>query len=136
MIDEELVKLWAADYDKLKEELKNAPGKYDITIPKVIEASAKKSRIMSQVFKELANERKEDGNLVPVIMGYIMARNITEALMGSMLACAVTNQPPEEISRVFSSIIYKEMASPYATLQWECYQKDLIDEFLAEEQKP
>lgn len=135
MIDENLIKLWAQDYDALKDELKKAPGKFDITIPKVIEACASKSKIMSEVFKELASERKEDGNIVPVIMGYIMARNIAQLIMGAMFTCAVANRPTEEMASAFSSIIYRELASPYAMSQWEGFQKDLIDKFLDEESK-
>ena len=130
MIDENLIKLWAQDYDALKDELKKAPGKFDITIPKVIEACASKSKIMSEVFKELAAERKEDGNIVPVIMGYFMAENVAQKLMGALTAGAIGNMSPGAMTCMVKSILYNDLASQFAMTLWENAQKGWIDDFL------
>lgn len=135
MIDEELMKEWAENYDKLKEELLNIHKRFDITVPQVIEAVSKKTHGMAEVFKELAVSKQEDGNIVPVIMGYTMADTLTNLIMAALSTSILTNQPPSVMAQTISTILYNEVAAPLAMIQWENVQKDLMDDFLAEESK-
>lgn len=135
MIDEELMKEWAENYDKLKEELLNIHKRFDITVPQVIEAVSKKTHIMADVFKELAVSKQADGNIVPVIMGYTMADTLTNLVMAAMSTSILTNQPLSVMAQTISTILYNEVTAPLAMTQWENVQKDLMDDFLAEESK-
>jgi len=135
MIDEDLMKEWVDNYERLKAELPQIQERFGITIPQVIEAVYKKTKSMSDVFKELAITRQADGNIVPVIMGYIMADTLTHLVMSAMTTCALTNQAPHTMAQAISTILYNEVAAPLAMTQWENVQKDLMDDFLAEESK-
>lgn len=130
MIDEELKENWKAAYDQLKESLLNDEALKKLTLTPVIKSLAEKTHELSDCFNELVETRREDGNLVPVIVGYFMAENVAQKLMGALTAGAIGNMSPGAMTCMVKSILYNDLASQLAMTLWENAQKGWIDDFL------
>ena len=124
MIDEELKENWKAAYDQLKESLLNDEALKKLTLTPVIKSLAEKTHDLSDCFNELVETRREDGNLVPVIVGYFMAENVAHKLMGALTAGAIGNMSPG------AHISHFQVHSQFAMTLWENAQKGWIDDFL------
>lgn len=130
MIDESIKEQWKKAYDKLKESLQNDKVLKELTLKPVIKSLSEKTHDLSDCFNELIETCKDDGNLVPVIVGYIMAENVANKLMTSLTAGAVANMPPGAMMCMAKSIIYNDLASQLAMTLFENSQKGWIDDFL------
>lgn len=130
MLSEELIELWKTQYDQNKKDLLKACAnhkEFDAQTM-LLQAVAKKQKAMEEAFKDLAMTRKDDGNIVPLVMSNISAQNVAEMVTNTILLGAITHAPPEMLIANVQRMLYFEVFAPFLMSYWEKLQKDLIDE--------
>ena len=135
MLSDELIEIWKTHYDENKASLlKACEQRKDVDAQTLLlQTLSKKQKAMEEAFKDLAMTRKEDGNLVPIVMANITAQSVADMVTNTILVGAAANVPLPLLSAKVQSLLYFEVISPFLMSYWEKLQKDLIDEALMDE---
>lgn len=138
MLSDELIEIWKTQYDENKASLLKACEKRkDVDAQTLLlQTLSKKQKAMEEAFKDLAMTRKEDGNLVPIVMANITAQSVAEMVTNTILVGAAANVPLSLLSAKVQSLLYFEVISPFLMSYWEKLQKDLIDEAIMDDGGP
>lgn len=133
MIDDEFKRAWIKSYKKVRKYLRNNIKACGGSESLFISNLSRKSEVITETLKELATTRKNDGNLVPLIMARMMSGNIASECINLFTQGFMLNQRPSFVADELESIVYEELAVPLCITLWEAVQKDLIDAELANE---
>ena len=133
MIDDEFKRAWIKSYKKVRKYLRNNIKACGGSESLFISNLSRKSEAITETLKELATTRKNDGNLVPLIMARMMSGNIALECINLFTQGFMLNQRPSFVADELESIVYEELAVPLCITLWEAVQKDLIDAELADE---
>lgn len=133
MIDDEFKRTWIKSYKKVRKYLRNNIKACGGSESLFISNLSRKSEVITETLKELATTRKNDGNLVPLIMARMMSGNIASECINLFTQGFMLNQRPSFVADELESIVYEELAVPLCITLWEAVQKDLIDAELANE---
>lgn len=138
MLSDELIEIWKTQYDENKASLLKACEKRkDVDAQTLLlQTLSKKQKAMEEAFKDLAMTRKEDGNLVPIVMANITAQSVADMVTNTILVGAAANVPLPLLSAKVQSLLYFEVISPFLMSYWEKLQKDLIDEAIMDDGGP
>lgn len=133
MIDDEFKREWIKSYKKVRKYLRNNIKACGGSESRFISNLSRKSEVITETLKELATTRKNDGNLVPLIMARMMSGNVALECINLFTQGFMLNQRPSFVADELESIVYEELAVPLCITLWESVQKDLIDAELADE---
>lgn len=138
MLSDELIEIWKTQYDENKASLlKACEQRKDVDAQTLLlQTLSKKQKAMEEAFKDLAMTRKEDGNLVPIVMANITAQSVADMVTNTILVGAAANVPLPLLSAKVQSLLYFEVISPFLMSYWEKLQKDLIDEAIMDDGGP
>lgn len=133
MLSDELIEAWKEQYDTDKECLLKVCDSYKDKDARsiLVKAVAMQQQALEDAFRELAVIRKDDGNLVPVIMANITATNVAEMVVHKILQAAMTDAPPQKMILAIQNLLYFEVFAPFIMSYWDNLQKTLIEEELA-----
>lgn len=138
MLSDELIEIWKTQYDENKANLlKACEQRKDVDAQTLLlQTLSKKQKAMEEAFKDLAMTRKEDGNLVPIVMANITAQSVADMVTNTILVGAAANVPLPLLSAKVQSLLYFEVISPFLMSYWEKLQKDPIDEAIMDDGGP
>ena len=138
MLSDVLIEIWKTQYDENKASLlKACEQRKDVDAQTLLlQTLSKKQKAMEEAFKDLAMTRKEDGNLVPIVMANITAQSVADMVTNTILVGAAANVPLPLLSAKVQSLLYFEVISPFLMSYWEKLQKDLIDEAIMDDGGP
>lgn len=136
MLSEEIIELWKKDYDSRKKSLLEAcKAETDVDAwALLLQTVAKKTRVLEEAFKELSLTRKTDGNLVPLVIADIVASNVADMAVNTMMLRVLQGAPLGLVKQEIKTFAYMELAAPFCMDSWENLQKDLIDQAISEEE--
>ena len=133
MIDDEFKRAWIKSYKKVRKYLRNDIKACGGSESLFMSNLSRKSEAITETLKELATTRKNDGNLVPLIMARMMSGNIAMECISLFTHIFMLNQRPSCAAEELERIVYEELAVPFCITLWESVQKDLIVAELNEE---
>ena len=136
MLSEEIIEMWKKDYDSRKKSLLEAcKAETDVDAKALLlQTVAKKTRVLEEAFKELSLTRKTDGNLVPLVIADIVASNVADMAVNTMMLRVLQGAPLGLVKQEIKTFTYMELAAPFCMDSWENLQKDLIDQAISEEE--